>query len=203
MKNTTTKVLLIMVLLAAIPGLSGAAWADTPTAYVRSILDRVMAIQNDPALSGDQHEKERGRRIHQIIEKSFDFSVMAQNSLGGVYQKLGAGQRREFVDTFSYLFQDSYTRMVLNFLKKETVKYGRESLQGSQARVDTTLVRANENIPVDYLMRRQGQSWLLYDVIVDGVSILNNYKSQFASAIQGKGFDFLLQRMKTQLRAIK
>jgi phospholipid transport system substrate-binding protein len=193
----------LVVLLVLIPVFSGTAWGEPPTAYVRSILDRVMAIQNDPALAGEAREAERGKRIHQIIEKSFDFSLMAQNSLGSTYQRLSAGQRQEFVETFSYLFQDSYTRMVLNFLKRETVTYNRERLEGTGARVDTTLVRTNETIPVDYLMRRQQDSWLLYDVIVDGVSILDNYKRQFAAAIQSKGFDFLLQRMKTQRRAIR
>jgi phospholipid transport system substrate-binding protein len=105
------------------------------------------------------------------------------------------------VNTFGYLFQDSYTRMVLNFLKQETIKYHQEHRENGQARVNTTIVRANETIPVDYLMRRQQPGWLLYDVNVDGVSILDNYKTQFAQVIRTQSFDSLLQKMKTQQRA--
>ena len=73
----------------------------------------------------------------------------------------------------------------------------------ARIRVYTTLIRANETIPVDYLLRRSGHGWILYDVIVDGVSILENYKTQFAQVIRTHSFDYLLNRMKAQKKAIK
>ena len=174
------------------------AWAETPTAFVKGLLDQVMTIQNNPVLAGPA----RAQAIRQIIQKSFDFPLMAQNSLGSAYGHLSAGQRQEFVSTFSSLFQDSYTRMVLNFLKKETIKYDPERREGRGTRVNTTMIRTNETIPVDYLMRPQGQGWLLYDVIVDGVSILDNYQRQFTQVIRTNSFEFLLNKMKTQARAL-
>jgi len=162
-----------------------------------------MAIQTDPALAGPAHEAQRGRQIHQIIEKSFDFPFMARDALGSAFGQVSGGQRQEFINTFSYLFQDSYTRMVLRFLQKENITYNRESLESSKARVDTTIVRPNESIPVSYLMHQEGGGWLLYDVTVDGVSILENYRTQFAQTIKTKGFGFLLERMKTQRQALK
>ena len=157
-----------------------------------------MAIQTDPALAGEAHEAQRSRQIHQIIARSFDFPFMAKDALGSASGHLNP----EFVTTFSYLFQDSYTRMVVQFLKKENITYNREKLEGGRARVDTTIVRPNESIPVTYLMHQAGGGWLLYDVNVDGVSILQNYRTQFAQAIRTKGFNFLLERMKTQRQAI-
>ena len=175
------------------------ALAESPTGFVRGILDRVMVIQNDPALS----QPARAKAIHRIIEQSFDFPMMAKDSLGNTYGRLSGAQRQEFTRTFSYLFQDSYTRMVLNFLKKENVQYKRESQEGDTARVETAFVRTNENIPVTYLMHRSSQGWILHDVIVDGVSILQNYKTQFAQVIRTKSFDFLLKKMADQRRAIQ
>ena len=105
-----------LALLASITWLPP-AWAATPTDYVRSILDKVMAIQNDPALANQA----RARDIHQIIGQSFDFDMMAKDSLGDAYKGLSSGQQQEFIRTFSFLFQDSYTRLVLNFLKKENI----------------------------------------------------------------------------------
>jgi len=166
---------------------------------VKGLLDKVMAIQNNPSLD----KSARTQAIRQIIKQSFDFNLMAQNSLGSTYGSLGTGQRQEFVSTFTYLFQDSYTRMVLEFLKKETIKYDRERREGKGARVDTQMVRTNETIPVDYLMRPQGQGWLLYDVIVDGVSILDTYQRQFSQVIRTNSFQFLLNRMKTQVQALR
>jgi phospholipid transport system substrate-binding protein len=175
------------------------AWAESPTAYARGILDKVMSLQNDATLSSQA----RAKAIHGIIERSFDFAMMAKNSLGSTYDSISAGQRQDFTRTFSYLFQDSYTRLVLNFLKKENIQYGAERREGDKAQVATTIVRPNENIPVTYLMHATGQGWILYDVIVDGVSILHNYQTQFGQVIRTKSFGFLLSRMEEQRRALQ
>jgi phospholipid transport system substrate-binding protein len=157
-----------------------------------------MEIQNDASLD----TKAKARAIHRIIEQNFDFPMMAKDALGSAYGRLSAGARQEFTATFSYLFQDSYTRLVLNFLKRENVEYRKESREGDKARVDTAIVRPNEQIPVTYLMHATPGGWTLYDVIVDGVSILNNYRVQFGQVIKSKSFDYLLNKMKEQRRAI-
>lgn len=189
----------LILALAVFGLLVSGALAEPPTAFVKGLLDQVMALQNNPSLD----KAARARAIRQIIQRSFDFNLMAQNSLGSAYGRLSSGQRQEFVSTFTFLFQDSYTRMVLEFLKKETIKYDRERQEGRGARVNTQMVRTNETIPVDYLMRPQGQGWLLYDVVVDGVSILDNYHRQFTQVMRTNSFEFLLNRMKTQVRALK
>jgi phospholipid transport system substrate-binding protein len=203
MRKRCWNILSISLALAICCSAATAARAQGPTDYVRGLMDKVMAIQTDPALAGPAHESERGRLIHQIIGRTFDFPVMAKDSLGGAYGRLSSGQRQEFLNTFSYLFQDSYTRMVLKFLQKENIKYYREKAEGSKARVETAIVRPNETIPVTYLMHQAAGGWLLYDVIVDGVSILQNYRTQFSRVIQSKGFSFLLNRMELQRRALK
>jgi len=190
---------ILSLALVASGGLTSRALAGAPTDYVRGILNQVMALQNDAALS----PQARAQAVHKIIERNFDFGLMAKDSLGPTYDRLSSGQRQEFTQTFSYLFQDSYTRLVLNFLKKENIQYGRELPEGDKARVDTAIVRTNENIPVTYLMHTAPQGWVLYDVMVDGVSILQNYKTQFAQVINTKSFEFLLNKMQEQRRAIQ
>lgn len=189
-------------MLAALMAGGSPAWAGGPTDYVRSILDQVMAIQKNPALAGEAQKATRAREIRRVIQQSFDFSLMAKTSLGAGFDRLSSGQRQDFIDTFASLFQDSYTRMVLNFLKQETIRYQQERQDNGQARVNTTIVRTNETIPVDYSMHRGPKGWLLYDVSVDGVSILENYKNQFAQVIRTQSFDSLLSRMKAQRRAL-
>ena len=190
---------IISLALVAFWGLSRPALAGAPTDYVRGILDQVMGLQNNAALS----TQARSQAIHRIIERNFDFALMAKDSLGSSYEGISGGQRQEFTRTFGYLFQDSYTRLVINFLKKENIQYSRELPEGNKARVDTAIVRTNENIPVTYLMHTAPQGWMLYDVIVDGVSILQNYKTQFGQVIRTKGFGFLLNKMQEQRRAIQ
>ncbi len=174
------------------------AAAESPTAFVRAIMDKTMAIQNDPALN----TQARSRAIHQIIEQNFDFPMMTKDTLGATYGQLSGEQRGQFTNTFDYLFGDSYTRMVLNFLKRENIQYGQERQEsGGKARVDTTLNRANDIIPVTYLMHSASGGWLLYDVVVDGVSILENYRNEFGRVIRSNSFGFLLKRMEEQRRA--
>jgi phospholipid transport system substrate-binding protein len=174
------------------------ALAQSPTGYVKGILNGVMAIQNNPSLS----HQERAQEIRQIIRSNFDFNDMARDVLGSTYGRLRSGQRNQFINTFQYLFQDSYTRMVINFLKNENIAYGTASQQGGRAKVNTVIKRPNENIPVTYMIRSHG-GWKIYDVIVDGVSILNTYRSKFADVIRTKGFSYLIERMNEQRKAIE
>ncbi len=184
---------LLAIWISALP-----AAAESPTAFVRGILDRTMAVQNDASLDA----KARSRAIHQIIAQSFDFPMMAKDTLGATYGQLSAGQRQQFTHTFDYLFQDSYSRLVLNFLKRENIQYGQERQEGGgKARVDTSIVRTNDTIPVTYLMHSASGGWLLYDVVVDGVSILENYRNEFGRVIRSNSFGFLLNRMEEQRRA--
>ena len=143
------------------------------------------------------------RRVIAFAASNFDFPFMSQNSLGAAYDSLSSGQRQEFNQVFSALFQTSYTNMVLRFLKQETVKYGQVSQKGGQTLVKTSLVRTNDTIQVDYLLHQKGGGWLLFDVIVDGVSILDKYKSGFAREIKAGSFQSLMKKMKTQLKAVE
>jgi phospholipid transport system substrate-binding protein len=197
------KIGVLSMVLAVLWCFAVPAQAQGPTAYVRSILDRAMAVQTNPGLAGAAHEKERAREVHQIIASSFDFPMMARESLGATYGRLSPGQQAEFTQVFSFLFQNSYTRLVLNFLKKENVVYTKETFEDFRAQVNTKMERPNETIPVDYKMHRQGQGWVLYDVIVDGVSILHDYETQFARVIQTRGYAVLLEKMKKQYEAIR
>jgi len=191
----------IVVSLAALWLAVSPALGATPQAFVKSVLDEVLAIQSNPAMEGPSHEEARAQAIRRAIQKSFDFQYMAEQSLGATFASLNPGQRQEFSQVFSSLFQTSYTNMVLRFLKKETVQYGKESVTGSEARVDTTLVRTNDSIKVEYLLRQKAGGWLIYDVIVDGVSILDKYKTGFAREIQAGSFDSLMDKMRTQLKS--
>lgn len=199
MKHVTKTVapMLLALCLTALPALGA-----TPTAVVKGILDEVLAIQKNPALEGPHQEKARAQAIRQVIQRHFDFPYMAHDSLGEAYDRLNAGPRQEFTQVFTVLFQESYTNMVLNFLKRETINYGQETQQNGKASVKTTLVRANDTIPVEYLLHRKGGGWLLYDVTVDDVSILEKYKTGFAREIQARSFQSLLDKMKTQLKAL-
>lgn len=161
-----------------------------------------MDIQTKPELSGETHRKERARLVRQLIAESFLSEDMARESISGQWDKLSQNQRKEFRDLFATLFQDSYTRMVLNFLQKETIEYREESAESRGMFVRTVIMRANEHIPVDYHLVQKNKKWLIRDVDIDGVSIIDNYKSSFNRVIQKGSFESLLQKMRIQRQAI-
>jgi phospholipid transport system substrate-binding protein len=176
--------------------------AETPASRVRTMLEEVMAIQTHPQLQGPTFREERRYAIKKIIAQNFDFDAMARQALGQYWKKLNEAERAEFKALFHDLFQDSYTKLVLDFLKREKILYTKEEIHPGQALIQTTIVRVNEEIPVGYsLTMGQGQ-WLVDDVIIDGVSVVHNYQRSFSRVIQRESYKSLLQKMRLQQRAI-
>lgn len=190
-------------LVLSLFGIVNMTQASDGTVAVKSVLNKAMAIQTRPDLQGEAQVKERGRLIRQLISESFWAEEMARESLKENWDKLSSGQRAEFQKLFTGLFQDSYTRMVLNFLQQENVEYREESPEGKGVKVSTTIMRANEHIPVDYHVAKKGNQWLITDVDIDGVSIVENYRNTFRRVIQTSSFDNLLQKMRLQSQAIQ
>lgn len=193
-------VVFIAVFLFA--GFSSAA-TESPGASpaVKSVLDRAMDIQTKPELQGDPNRKERSRLIRQLISESFLSEEMARQSVGEHWEKLSTKQRSEFTSIFKDLFQASYTRMVLNFMQKETIEYKGESPAAGGTQVRTVIMRANEHIPVDYTLERKAGKWLIRDVDIDGVSIVGTYREKFRKVIRTESFEGLMKMMRLQRQA--
>jgi len=176
---------------------------ETPMARVKAILDEVMSVQNNPKLQGQDNRDQRRIQIKKVIGQNFYFENMARESLGTYWEKLNANQRKEFVGLFQDLFQDSYTKLVLDFLKREKILYQNEEVKDDKALVNTTIVRMNENIPVDYSLVLVQGKWLVRDVAIDKVSIVRNYQKSFTRTIQRESYKSLLKKMRQQQRAIE
>ncbi len=177
--------------------------AGTPTEWVRSILEEVMAIQTNPQLRGDAFRKEKRMAVRDIIARNFHFDAMAKQALGQHWQTLSEAKRLEFKAIFQDLFQDSYTKLVLDFLGREKILYTREESNQNRASVKTVIVRMNEEIPVDYSLGTVGQGWLVEDVAIDGVSIVQNYQKSFSKVIRQETYEGLLKKMRMQQQAIE
>jgi len=205
MKGVSMAAWLILIGLF-LPAGQAAGQAGTATDAVRAMLDEVMTIQNDPKLEGLQSRGARRDLIKKVIIKNFDFDDMAKDTLEPQeWAALGPGQRSEFSTLFQDLFVDSYSRLVLDFLKKEKIEYrGQEPDQGRTV-VKTVISRADNRIPVDYLSTpRVGRDgWSVRDVTIDGVSIVANYRRSFSRVIRQESYSGLLKRMRIQQKAAR
>ena len=174
-----------------------------PTGRVRAILEEVMTVLTDPQLKGQEFREKRRVAIKKIIAQNFYFDAMAKQALGPYWEKLEGTRQLEFKTIFQGLFQDAYTRLVLDFLGKEKVLYTKEDMDHGRAWVKTTISRGSEEIPVDYSLIPVQERWLVDDVKIDGVSIVGNYQKSFSRVIKQESYEGLLKKMRLQQQAVE
>ncbi len=192
----------VMVVLCLAVCLGAPSWgAESATATVQALLGQAMEIQTRPALQGPEQRETRAQLIRQLIARHFLPVEMAHATIKESWESLSPAQRREFETLFIDLFQNSYTRMVLNYLHRETVAYEGEQPEGGGRRVRTSILRVNEHIPVEYSLVQKDGQWGIQDVTIDGVSIVGNYHNQFHKVILAQSFDALLKKMRLQSQA--
>ncbi|MFQ5532638.1 MAG: phospholipid-binding protein MlaC [Candidatus Methylomirabilales bacterium] len=188
--------LAVLFLGCAVPVSAGIA-AGGPQDRVRDTLESALHILNDPALQGSEKREARRQEVRKLIGDRFNYTEMAERSLNSHWGTLTGKQRREFVDLFGELFERSYSNLVLDSLPDQNVLYAGESVNGTEAMVNTIVVdKRGDRLPVDYELKHRKGRWELYDVVIDGVSIVANYQSQFNKVIQTSSYEALVKKMR-------
>ena len=192
---------LVLALALSLPvlfAIARPATAGGPAEQLRGQVDRVLKTLEDPDLKKDGKAKERRVAVRKIAEDIFDFSETAKRSLGRHWAGRTPAERGEFVALFSDLLERSYLSK-LEVYGGEKIAYGAEAIDGDQATVRTKIVtKQGSEIPIDYRMLRKGDRWLVYDVMIEGVSLVSNYRTQFNKIIQTSSYQELVKKMKTK-----
>ncbi|MFQ5657600.1 MAG: phospholipid-binding protein MlaC [Candidatus Methylomirabilales bacterium] len=176
---------------------------DGATAQVKGTIDKVLDILRDPALKGPEKDEVRGQQLRKVIFTRFDFPEMARRCLGVHWRNRTPQERKEFVDLFSDLLEQSYRNKIERYTD-QVIQYTGEQVEDSKfGVVNTEIVDKRENleIPIDYKVIRHGEDWKVYDVVIDGISLVSNYRSQFNRIIQRGSFDELVKRMRARQEA--
>ena len=171
------------------------AWAGPPTDIAKQVIERALNALNDPSSQGEA----RRQKVKRIVDPYFDYQEMAKRSLGPTWGKISAGQRQEFVALFSQLLEASYSDKIEKYAQRVKIDYTGEILEGEYAEVRTVVVKANDRIPLNYRLINEGGTWKVYDVIIEGVSLVSNYRSQFSKIIHESGYAELVKRLKTKV----
>ena len=173
-------------------------WAATAQEQLKGAIDRVVTTLESPALKGDGKAAERRRAVRKIANEIFDFGEIARRSLGRYWQPLSEAQRSEFVGLFGDLLERSYISKI-ELYGGEKIIYNGERVDGDLATVSTKIITKNgTEVPVDYRLFRRGENWMVYDVNIEGISLVSNYRTQFNKIIQTSGYNTLVDRMKTK-----
>jgi len=191
-----TMFLLSAVWLSAI----GLATAGEPTDLVRQITDQVLKILEDPQFQAPNRHAERQERLHKIAEQVFDWQEMARRALAVHWRERTPQEQQEFVRLFRDLVEGTYiNRLESAIQEKREIQYVGEQVDGSRAVVKTNVVtRRNQQVPIEYRLQKADGRWLIYDVLVEGISLVNNYRSQFNRIITSSSYNDLVQKMKTR-----
>ncbi len=169
------------------------------TAQVKGTIDKVLEILRDPALKAPDKAEARRKRLKEAIVPRFDFTEMAKRSLGIHWGKRTPQEREEFVTLFADLLEHSYATRLETYTDQE-VLYTKEQVEDTFGLVATMIVSTKENIniPMEYKLLRQDNQWKVYDVVIDGISMVSNYRSQFNRIIETSSYAELVQRMRVK-----
>jgi len=191
-----TMFLLSAVWLSAL----GLATAGEPTDLVRQITDQVLKILEDPQFQAPNRHAERQERLHKIAEQVFDWQEMARRALAVHWRERTPQEQQEFVRLFRDLVEGTYiNRLESSIQENGEIQYVGEQVDGSRAAVKTNVVtRRNQQVPIEYRLQKADGRWLIYDVLVEGISLVNNYRSQFNRIITSSSYNDLVQKMKNR-----
>jgi phospholipid transport system substrate-binding protein len=171
------------------------AWAASPTDDIKGLIQEVQTIL--------QTKSEKSQRL-ELVEKAaarhLEFREMAKRSLPSTWTKLNRSQQDEFVKVFSGLLKASYANHLDEFAKTK-VDYQGETNKSDGCEVRILVLRPNDKIPVNFRLLQEPQGWMIYDMVIDGVSLVENFRSQFAAMIQEFSYGELLSRLKERLAA--
>ena len=173
-------------------------WAATAQEQLKGAIERVVSTLDSPAMKGEGKAADRRAAVRLIANEIFDFGEIARRSLGRYWQPLSETQRAEFVELFGDLLERSYISKI-ELYGGEKIIYSGERMDGDLAIVSTKIITKNgTEVPIDYRLFRRGDNWKVYDVNIEGISLVSNYRTQFNKIIQSSGYNTLVDRMKAK-----
>ncbi|MDH4082505.1 MAG: ABC transporter substrate-binding protein [Nitrospira sp.] len=175
--------------------LAAAAGSESPTEAVRGTVSRVLSILEDPALKDPAKLKPRRRMLEDVIATRFDYAEMSRRALAAYWKPLTTAERTEFVELFKRFLSDRYAEKIEDY-SGEQVEYRSERIEGTYAEVRTELHSDKTTIPMDYRLLLKEGRWHAYDIIVDGVSLVKNYRSQFQKIIRESSYQELVNKLR-------
>jgi phospholipid transport system substrate-binding protein len=185
MKGTLTTAA-VMLLLAGSP-----AWAG-PTDQLREYTDQVIKVLDDPALA----RQDRRAAVRKLAHEAFDVTETAKRVLARHWQARTPAEREEFTQLFADLLERTYIARIDEY-GGERIRYVGESMDGEQATVRARIMtRTGTEVPVESRMVRRGERWLIYDILIENVSLIANYRSQFDRIVRANSYEELIRRLK-------
>ncbi len=187
----------IWVGLTVVPGYAGA-----PTDSMKATIDEVLRIIREKELKQPGKADERRQQLEKVVGARFDYQEMSRRSLGAHWNTLSDQEKQEFVGLFRTLLTNSYADKIETY-SGEGVHYLNERTEKDYAEVRTKVLSGKTEIPLDYRLINKAEDWRVYDVVVDGVSLVNNYRGQFTKILRSSSYSDLVDQLRKKSDKLK
>ena len=172
------------------------AYAGTPLETVKGHVDRVLDVLRDSSLKGESATKIKKDKIRTISDRMFDYTELSRRTLGQNWKRFGTEQQKEFIELYKSILEGAYIDRIMSYTN-EKILFNRENpLSEKTTEVQTTILTKKADIPISYRMIRKGDEWRVYDVIIEGVSLISNYRTQFSQILGNKSPEGLLDTLR-------
>jgi len=185
---------LILCLIFPVPSFSG-----QPTETVKGNLDKVLDVLRDPSLKAESARKAKKARIRDISQEMFDFIELSKRSLGNNWSKFNPDQQKEFVGLYKSLLEDAYADKLLLYTDVKIVFRKEVALTEKTVEVQSTALTKSGEVPIYYRVILKEGVWRVYDVVIEGISLINNYRSQFKEILVNKPPESLLETLRKKV----
>lgn len=189
-----------LLFLLVLPQANSAVASD-PMTQMRSTVEEIMAILNDENLKQPEAWPHKKTLIRSVVDQRFDFEEMSKRALAKNWKKRTDEEKEYFVSLFSKLLQNTYIDRVENY-SDEVVVFQKQIIKGRKAVVYTIISSTTQEIPVVYKLLQLGDDWFVYDLIIEGVSLIRNYRSQFTKIVSREKYAGLIKRVEEKVNKI-
>jgi phospholipid transport system substrate-binding protein len=192
-----------LLLFIALCGLSfGIVWAAevTPTTELKPVLSDLTAVLADESMKGTDHLEERRDKIMLLIKRGFDFREMSKRVLGKTWRQIDDQEKDNFTTLMTKLLENVYIGKLESYSGQQ-IEFVAEKVKGKRAQVTTLVENGNAKIPVHYIMRKTDSGWLVYDINIEGVSLVRNYQEQFKSILRKEDYKGLVKVLEDKNRS--
>jgi len=191
-----------LILLLSCPAFVIAATPPDPTEQLRPFMDRIVAVLTDPELQGDENCIQRRDKVMKVASERFDFDEMSKRVLGKEWRKMNDDEKKYFVFLFTKLLEHAYIGKIEAHSKQKVI-FKNQRIKNDRAQVVTDVVDENVIVSVSYIMLLDGDLWKVYDIVVEGVSLVRNYMEQFKQILRKEGYAILLKQVEDKVSELE
>ena len=173
--------------------------ADSPTTIVKRAVDEVLSVFSDTSLSPDERRVALRKKINKVVKENFEFRTISKSVLATNWRKATGHEQDRFVDYFTQTLENTYLTAIESY-NGEEVKYVGEKIKTDRAVVDTIIVGNKNDIPISYKLKQTSGHWFVYDVVIENVSMVSNYRNMYAAIVQSSGVNGLLFKLQSGLK---